>query len=73
MKIYIVVACYGGLVEAVKPFLDKDKAARYRNQLLSQKSFTEEEDIVEVYDEGLALPASIQIRLETYLAEKERL
>lgn len=72
MKIYIVVACYGGLPEGVKPFLDEKEADEYGEELRRQKSFNEEDDTVAVYDEDLPLPASIQTRIEKHLADTSR-
>lgn len=71
MKIYIVVACYGGLVEDVTPFLDKNEAEQDAKNLRRQKSFNEEDDTVAVYPEDLPLPAAIQTRIEKHLAGKQ--
>lgn len=72
MKIYIVVACYGGLAEGVKPFLDQKEATRHQGELKSQKSFNEEDDTVGIYNEDLPLPASIETRIEKHLAKKRK-
>lgn len=72
MTIYIVVACYGGLAEGVKPFLDKEEADQYQKELELQKSFNKEDDTVAVFDEDLPLPASIQARIEKHLLGTSR-
>lgn len=72
MKIYIVVACYGGLPEGVKPFLDQKEAARYEGELKSQEDFNKEDDTVGIYDEDLPLPTSIETRIKKYLAKEQK-
>lgn len=72
MKIYIVVYCYGGLVEEVKSFLDEKEAARHQGELKSQKDFNEENDTVATYHEDLPLPASIETRIKKHLAKKRK-
>lgn len=72
MIIYIVVACYGGLVEEVKPFLDQKKAKQYEKEFKSQKDFNEENDTVAIYHEDLPLPAAIETRIQKHLAKEQK-